>query len=196
MTDYRAFRDNDVMVSLDEWEIKGAVYIARCMWEKSHADGRQDKHGWEGWNRDRDGIPQGLRSQMIGAVAERAVGKALDIYWPSAVDIGAAADFERHNIEARLIGVDWYGLRVKPDEDPTKRVVGCVIPEGKEREPYRCPGWIVAGDAKRPEWLITPHERAHVYAVPQRELRPLRELKLMLLNEEAERWGFVPTPAP
>ena len=29
MTDYRAFRDNDVMVSLDEWEIKGAVYIAR-----------------------------------------------------------------------------------------------------------------------------------------------------------------------
>ena len=142
--------------------------MSRLLWEKSHADGRSDRDDWSGFRNGDDG---GLRQQMLGALCERIAAKGLDVYWPESVDGFSDPDLS-HEIEVRLIGADHYGLRVYPRTVDTRRVVGVVVPRGCERGPYRLPGWIVAADAKRPEWQMAPHDRPPMYAVPQMRFVP------------------------
>jgi hypothetical protein len=82
-----------------------------------------------------------------------------------------------HNIEVRLIGEDRYGLRVYKKDDASRRVVGVVIPPGKERGPYRIAGWIIAADAIQDCWEMAPYGGRPMYPVPQEHLRPMSELK-------------------
>ena len=171
---YRAHHNGEEFVSLTDHEIDIAAYHGALIFRKSQRDWRANRPTVNG---------DGRRIQMLGAVAERAAAKALGIYWPSAVDQGGLPDLP-HEIEVRMIGIEHYGLRVRPRDPDDRRVVGVVIPRGGERAPYRLPGWILAGDAKRKEWLMDPNGGGWpFYAVPQHSLRPLAELREWVLLE-------------
>lgn len=124
-----------------------------------------------------------IKIQALGAVCEGAAQAALG--WPIKLQSGtyAVADLDG-DIQVRLIGVDHYGLRVKPKDKDHWRVFGVIIPAGKERQPYRLPGWVYAGEAREhSEWLMNPNNRTPMWAVPQSALRPNNELRMLLDKE-------------
>lgn len=177
---YEAFRGNDVLVNLEDIEYHSALKVGEWIWKKSQQGNLTDYWG------KKPGGAGGMWLQQLGAIAERGVAKALDLYWPGLINTFKNPDLS-HNIEVRLIGVDHYGLRVRNSDNDTRRIVGIVIPKGKERCPYRIPGWITAGEAKRVEWEMNPYEGRPMYCVPQKSLRPLSELKEIILREKLEQ---------
>jgi hypothetical protein len=148
------------------------------MRKTSIAQGHKDKRGFTGTDELK------MRMQAIGAVCEGAICRLFG--WPfktMQAQSFKVADLPG-NIQVRLISHEHYGLRVYPDDDPAWRVVGVVIPQGRERKPYRLPGWISAIEAKdRADWAIAPNGRPPVVAVPQQHLRPLTELRELLRAE-------------
>ena len=183
---YEPCHDHDEWVQLTDAEIKFACDRAR---EKYRNDGQHDKHGWEGWNRKNNGVRQGWRNQCLGAVTEHAAGKHLHIYPLHGFNERFSQESDLpFGIEVKLIGLDHYGLRVYPRVPDHFWVVGVVVLEGHEREPYRLPGCFPAWAAKRSEWMKDPHGLPPFYAVPQRELFPLdavrRHIGLSLM------WGM------
>jgi recombination protein RecT len=175
---YRASHLHDEFVSLDDGEIDEAALFGKEMYQSSQRQGLKDYRP-----EVRDGVT-GERIQMLGSVAERGASKALGIPWTHWIGTFHQPDLH-HNIEVRLIGVNHYGLRVYDKDHDSRRVVGVVIEKGKEREPYRLPGWIYAADAKQASFRMDPHEKNHpMYAVPQYVLRPLSELKEIILVEK------------
>jgi hypothetical protein len=181
----------NVICDLTRYERERALEHGKILWERSHEDGRSDRDKWSGFT---EGDQAGLRQQQLGALAERVVAKALSIYWPESLDGFSRPDLP-HNIEARLIGVEHYGLRVYPRNPGSRRVVGVVIPRGHEDGPYRIPGWILAENAKRPKWKIAPHGRPPMYCVPQPDLWPLSDLLRLIATEvlrsaeRLEKWA-------
>jgi hypothetical protein len=165
---YQAFYDNDVMVNLTDEEYEEAYERGISI--------HQVSDGWcEEQHTSRDGVT-GDRIHGLGEVAGRAIAKALGIPWTNSLNTFKKADLA-YDIEARLIGKDHYGLRVYDDDYSAKRVVGCVIPRGCERKPYRIPGWINAKYGKREEWKRDWLNRHRpVYCVPQERLEPLTAL--------------------
>lgn len=176
LKDYKAYYGNDFIISLDELEIKRAAYIGKQIWLWSQQQGLIDYVG------NKPNGVSGARIQQLGCIAQSAIAKAANIYDPSTFCTYQNSDLA-HNIEVRLIGVDHYGLKVRPTDDDSKRVVGIVIEKGKEEEPYRIPGWILAKDGKQPQWLINPYDGRPFYAVPQDKLRSFDELISIINNE-------------
>ncbi len=169
--------DHNLRVELTKQEIDEAALFGRKIYQSSQERGLKDYRP-----EVRNGVT-GERIQMLGSVAERAAATGLGIPWTHWINTFHDPDLG-HNIEVRLIGVNHYGLRVYDKDDDSRRVVGVVIEKGKERQPYRLPGWIYAGDAKRDEYRMDPHQKGHpMYAVPQWVLRPIREL-LAIIEEE------------
>jgi hypothetical protein len=161
-------------------EVELAITAGARIWEMSQRDEREDR-----WQRYTDNKDMGRRIQMLGAIAERAVAKAMRMYWPSDYDTFAKPDLD-NDVEARLVGREHYGLRVYPRTPDEARVVGCVIPPGQEYSlRYRIPGWYLAADAKQhPEWIVNCHHRPPMFCVPQRFLRQLPELRRIVLLEQ------------
>ena len=159
-------------VCLTGEEIRYAIDTARRMRELSKREGHLD-HRAGGSKPFNEKIA--FRIQALGQCAELAARKVLGYPMKFVTENFRDADLP-DNIEVRLIGRDHYGLRVYPRTDDSRRVVGVVIPPGREREPYRIPGWIKAVDAKRPQWEMAPCGRPPMYAVPQEHLRDPREL--------------------
>ena len=123
------------------------------------------------------------RIQALGAVGEAGVRKYLGLPLALESEIYGEADLP-YLIEVKVIGRPWYGLRIYPRTPDNRRVVGIVIPPGKERERYRIAGWIWARDAKKEEdWKIAPHGGPPMWAVPQSELRPAKELLEVVRKE-------------
>jgi hypothetical protein len=167
---YQACHNNDEFVELTDDEYDEAWAKGIEIYQISQARKLQD-------NRDfvRNGV-DGSRVQCLGEVASRAVAKACRLPWISSLNTFQGPDLNYH-IEVRLIGQENYGLRVYEHDYDAKRVVGIVIPPGKEREPYRIPGWINACYGKRPEWLKDWLGRGRpVFCVPQERLFPLAVL--------------------
>ena len=164
---YTASHKYDMFVELTNAEVDEAMVFGESMFNHSQGRGL------------RDYIPdktKGKRAQSIGSLAERAGSKGLGLPWTQWVDTFHQPDLH-HNVEVRLIGVDRYGLRVYDKDHDSRRVLGVVIEKGRERMPYRIPGWIYAKDAKCIEYKMDPLEKNHpMYAVPQTVLRDPREL--------------------
>lgn len=126
----------------------------------------------------------GDRVHGLGEVSACAIAKHFSLEFINSLNSFKNADLP-HNIEARLIGNNRYGLRVKIDDVDSRRVVGCVIPPGKERQTYRLPGWIIAKDGKQARWLRDPKDQKKpIFLVPQCKLRPLSELWEIILKEK------------
>jgi hypothetical protein len=179
VNEYQASYHASEWVALAPFEWQSAWLVGQWIWEHSHQDGRSDREGWKGFTEGQDA---GLRQQCLGSLCERVAAKALDLYWPSAVDNFSEPDLS-HNVEVKLIGVEHYGLRIYPRMHDSRRVVGVVVPRGSEQGPYRVAGWYPARQAKRPEWMLSPHGRPPMFAVPQEHLRSLRELRQIIARE-------------
>lgn len=177
--EYKAHHANDVFVALEDIEYHIALKVGEWIWKKS-----QQAQLTDYWGNKPSGA-KGIWLQQLGALAERSAAKALDLYWPGLINTFKKPDLS-HNIEVRLIGVDHYGLRVRDSDDDSRRIVGVIIPKGKEREPYRIPGWIPAKDAKRSEWKMNPYDGRPMYCVPQEYLRHLNELRTIVLQEKIQ----------
>lgn len=176
---YEACHDHDEFVTLTNTEIDYAILRSK---EKYQQDGQSDRDGWEGWDRENNGHRQAFRNQALGGVCEQAVAKALNLYPLHEANKAFALDGDLpYGVEVKLIGRDYYGLRIYDRTPDELAVVGIVIEEGKERgHPYRIPGWIRAGEGKSEEWTMAPHGRPPFYAVPQMLLWPLDELRAEL----------------
>jgi hypothetical protein len=173
---YKACYLRSYYVTLTDAEYLEAFQRGEAIYESSQRRNLRDHRAFV-----RKGI-DGRRVQAIGEVAVRAVAKLLGLEWLDSMDTFKGADLH-HNIEVRLIGREWYGLRVYDRDDNSRCVVGCVIEQGKEREAYRVPGWIKAKEGKKREWLADPLERHHpVYLVPQDYLLSLDELGLPIVG--------------
>lgn len=165
-------------VSVTSDDLKEAAEWGKFIYDLSHADGRKDRIG---------NFPgHWLRKQQLGALAELSVAKALGVPWPKRVNQSRTVPDIDPDIEVRLIGVDRYGLRVKEKDLDDWRVVGIVIEKGRERFPYRLPGWCYAGEARRPEWLMNPYDGVPFWAVPQDALRPFSLLRSDLDKHEQQ----------
>jgi hypothetical protein len=87
-------------------------------------------------------------------------------------------------LQVRSITGEHKGLKVKSRDGADWRVVGVIAPPGKERGPYRLPGWYLAGDAQqREDWAKPWFDGPPVYIVPQKLLRPMSELREILRSE-------------
>jgi hypothetical protein len=169
-------------VTLSEYEVDFAIQVGVRIWRDSQADGRSDRDGWVGFQGD-----GGKRRQALGSLCENIASACLGIHWPMSVNQFGEPDLP-HNVEVRLIGLPHYGLRVYPRNDNSRRVVGVVVPPGEERAgTYRVAGWYLAGDGKRAEWQMSPHDRPPMFAVPQSVLRHPSELRMLIAHEVIAR---------
>jgi hypothetical protein len=134
----------------------------------------------------------GDRVHGLGEVCGCAIAKHLSLEFINSLNSFKNADLP-HNIEARLIGNNRYGLRVKVDDDDTRRVVGVVIHPGKERQPYRIPGWINAKHGKKARWLRDPKDQKKpIFLVPQCKLRSLDLLREEIRKDIQKKNGKSP----
>src|SRR6516164_3911952 len=168
MTDYAPHYRGSEYVWLTDPAIDLLARIGMEQRRVSIANGHRNKPGY-----DPDDMTA-MRVQALATVCEGCGCAALN--WPFDCiqsQVYNVADLPG-DIQVRLIGREWYGLRVYPGDLDHWRVVGVVIPPGLERQPARLPGWVYAGDARcHQEWVINPHQgRAPMIAVPQRYLRP------------------------
>lgn len=169
---YTASHINSVTVELTSCEIDQAVRHGVRMRKVSMQ--RQHKNH-KGYNPD---DRKAMRVQCLGSLAEAIVCKALGIPVVLTSETFNVEDLPG-GIQVRLIGVEHYGLRVYTKDDPSWKVVGVVIPFGKEREgSYRVAGWCLASEAQgNLEWEMAPCGRPPMYCVPQNCLRSVSELR-------------------
>jgi len=177
---YVAFHGNDKFVSLTDAEYREALALGSAIFRDSQERAQKGK-----MIDKRPGTKDGVTGewvQQLGCISERAVAKFLNIPYRSSANTFKGADLE-HNIEVRTIGVEHYGMRVKDGDDNSRIVIGVVIPKGRERKPYRLPGWIRARDAKNPDWIMDPNNiEAPFFGVPQEFLISLDYLPLIVLE--------------
>lgn len=126
----------------------------------------------------RKGCQQRLRGKdeswerhVLGALGECAFAKATNRYWSGSVNTFKAADVGA-NIQVRTRSQHSYDLIVR-DSDADDDVY--VLVTGGPAD-FTVHGWVVARDAKRPEFRADYGGYGHAYFVPQSALRPIDPL--------------------
>jgi hypothetical protein len=155
-------------VSLTEKEEWVAWRLAHERNDLSRARGSRDAHGFAGSS------DEGLAIHLLGARAEIAAAKVMDIPFDLRVDTYKAADLGDH-VQVKGRSKHDYELLVRPD-DPDEHAFILVTCEGGEGSPLRVHGWMWGGEAKQAEWLATHGGRPPAWFVPQSALHDLHEL--------------------
>ena len=176
--EYRACHKEDLWVQLTPAELNYSMSRGATMHRVSVAANRKNKYD------EKLGHVTSTRIHEVGEIASKAIAKAVGLPYQCVINSFKRPDL-KHLIECRLIGVDYYGLRVKEDDPENHRVVGAVCEKGHELDPIRIPGWIYARDAQQhKEWKKDPgHRDQWAYFVPQEHLRPISEL-LTIIHDE------------
>lgn len=178
-----AFYDNSEWIlpsnsEIDEWARVG-LRRAKYSMSRNHVD----RGGYKA-----DDRRLSVKIHCLGAVAEGAAGNALGMEFELQCENYTEPDLPG-NVEVRMIGDEYWGLRVNPRKDKKiKRVIGVIIPRGQERGvPYRLPGWFLSSDAMTEQFFMKALEKhkglPDNYVVPQRLLRPNEELREILRRE-------------
>jgi hypothetical protein len=119
-----------------------------------------------------------LQAHYIGAAGEMVVasflGLAGDVFgessaWRGSSDLPGKIDVKtraRHS----------YDLIVQHDEDDDKFLILVTL----ERCEFRIHGWILAAEAKRPQWWADPAGGRAAYFVPKRVLIPIDSPEIAL----------------
>ena len=121
-----------------------------------------------------------ITKNIIGACGEMAAAKALGRYWDGSVNVFKSVDlppndlFALEGIQVRTMGRHYYDLLIRPGDADEEKFL--LVTSEVERS-YLVHGWILGGDAKRPEWLDAKGGRIAAYFVPQSMLRPIVELR-------------------
>lgn len=173
---YRACHANDVWVRLRDDQINYSCRHGSRMRRTSVERGHQERiEAYKPTDK------KAQRNHCLGACCEYGLQVALGcdpVVLTS--ETFKVPDIPGTDIEARLIGVDWYGLRIKPGDKDHWLVAGVVIPLGQERgHAWRIPGYIRVSEArKHPEWIKDPNDwKAPLILVPQEFLRSIEELR-------------------
>ena len=150
-------------VTLDTPELKHAAAVGAARHVAAIVRGHRDQHGAElgGWS-----------IHIEGACGELAASKALGRVWPAFVNTYRSPQGDLGDgIEVRTRSRHDYELivRVADPDRPFVLVTG-IAPF------FRVHGWIMGGEAKRPEWLKPHGGREPAYFVPHEALRPMDEL--------------------
>jgi hypothetical protein len=152
-----------VSVSLTQEELYTCSIIGARRQIESLMDGREDQHGFDGYN--------GWTVHIEGVCGELAVAKYLNIHYGFHVntfktgrDVGIC--------EVRTRSEHHYDLLVRPndaDERPFVHLTG--------RAPqYVLRGWLWGHEAKQKKFAKNYGGRPSAFFVPQEHLRPMEEL--------------------
>jgi hypothetical protein len=122
----------------------------------------------------RKGAAERWYYNIVGACGELAVAKAVNAYWPSAINQAKDEADVGHDIQVRCLAEPHYDLIVRKDDPDYFRYVLCV----GEPPTLTLVGWVWGFEAKRPEWLYDRGERnEECYWVPQAALSQMWRLK-------------------
>lgn len=117
---------------------------------------------------------------ILGVQAEKAVAKALNLYWSGSVGNHAARDVGGL-IDVRARSEDWHDLPIHPkdvDDVPYVHVFN-------DAPCFRLVGWIFAAEGKKPGYWGDPSRKNRpAFWVPQIVLRPMSDL----VEWVRERW--------
>lgn len=160
---------NYVVVELDPVELGTAIYAGDLLYQESKAAHFTD--------RTRSRTMNALDITRMGQVGERAVAKALGLYWSSARFTFSLPDLA-HRVEVRSTLGRVGGMKVTMKDADDKRVVSVLMPKGYTTPPFTIMGWLEAGKAKLQAWW-----KEDRWVVPWSELRPLAELQRLIEEE-------------
>jgi hypothetical protein len=146
-----------------------------CRRELQSAEkGSEDKHGFK----NADG--SGFAVHCIGAMGEMAFAKARGLWFGFGLGLFKCPDVG--NVHVRTRTKNTYDLHIRPD-DPQDAVFVLVTVDWPGKADFTVHGWILAKDARRPEWLQTYGNRPPAWFVPQSALKPLETLNVEVRNE-------------
>jgi|SRR5215813_224876 len=171
---YEAFYGNSEWVNLSSEEVEAAIRHGMTLRKCSVGLNHKHAHGFNGDNK------KSLYIQCLGSVAEAVVKKALNLKCELKNLVFKDSDLPGR-IEVKSMQGNYFGLRVYPDTPDDRRVVGVIILPQQERGPtYRIVGWFNSIDAKKHCYAMDPGKRGTMYAVPQRSLKPLSDLRALI----------------
>lgn len=154
--------NDTVILSWPEYAMASDVGRRRQL--ESIKDGRKDNHGFDG---------EGWNEHIEGACGECATAKHLNVYWDGSVNAFSSPDVGKYHVRTR--SRHDYELIIRPGNDNDESIFICVTGRCPE---YRIRGWIVAKDAKKPEYLKDYGKRPPAFFVPHSALRPMSELPI------------------
>ncbi len=158
-------------VTLYDYEIAQAKFIARQRQTQNEALGRKHRHGFEG---------DGLVAHEQGCFGEMAVAKYLNVFWSGNIGNLKADDVGPYQVRATV--KDHHKL-ILHDDDPADRIfilVTGALPTLTLR------GWIHCFDGRQGEYWSDPKgNNRWAYFVPQARLEPMSRLEIGLQVQEA-----------
>lgn len=151
-----------MVITLDPSEALMAAYVGCQRRIASLRRGCQDRHGYNGQN--------AWETDIIGALAEVAVAKALDLHWSGSVNAWKRADLGR-SYQVRVT-THSNGQLIVREGDPEEDIYILVVQVGPLR--FKIAGQMGGRQARRAEWLkrLDP-DRPRCWAVPQAALEGL-----------------------
>jgi hypothetical protein len=148
------------IVELDEAEMGQAAACGRKRLAQAKRSKSKDYLGWDS-----------LEAHTMGAQGERAFSKWIGEPWDCTTrQYGGKPDVR--GIQIRTIPFRGRRLKVRADDPPRMPVVLVVASPPK----FWIRGWMLARDARRPEWLDDPGDLGKpAHFVPTKDLRPMVE---------------------
>lgn len=150
--------------SLTPIEQKIAALVANERWETSRAQGLVPGHG--------PTLESVKETDLLGALGEVALCKALGVYWTPTVNSFHSPDVLR--LQIRTTNHPSGRLIVRSaDADDEAFVLVCLVGTNE----YQFPGWLMGFAAKQPKWFTdAKNGREPAYFVPRADLQPIAEL--------------------
>lgn len=147
-----------ITLTTSEMRMACSVGIERQL--SSLANKRKDQHGFTG---------NGFTVHVMGALAEAAVAKALNVFYTGSIDTFKQPDVEWFQVR----WTETESLIIRPADDPTEKFV-CVTGTGPD---FVIRGWMTGVTAAaNPSWRRAPGGRPPAYFVPFEYLRELENV--------------------
>lgn len=109
-----------------------------------------------------------------GAMAELAVAKALDRYWPGWVDTFKSCDVSHFQVRYTKHASGRLIIRDNDADDHIYLLV--VLGSSPSGYTFQLIGWILGAEGKQPHWIDNPNRGEPAFWVPQHALKSLAEL--------------------
>lgn len=151
-------------VKLEEYEIEMAAFVGIRRKANSISKKRKSaNYNLGGWDAD-----------VEGALAEMAVGKALNIYWNGSVNTftNGPNDVGKFEVRSTLNKEGSLVIRPKDSDSETYILVTGSCPD------YELVGWMKGKEAKNKTYIKNPGNKGIAFFVPQDKLKPMNKLKV------------------
>jgi hypothetical protein len=151
-----------INIKLKKYEIEMASQVGLRRWVESYTRGHKNKHGLRGL---------GLDVSIVGAIAEAAAARALNMYWDGSVNTFKQPDI-MPNIEIRWTGMEPPAL-IHRGADSEDRLFVLVTGQPNDMTIH---GFLEGSECRQKKWLKAPHGRPPAWFVPHTELKPASKI--------------------